>query len=1144
MKIKLTNASFINRNRLLKTIMRTFIFLFCSFIFASIPNNVISQNSKIEIKEDKVLTVDEVFDLIMEQTDYKFFYEEGTFKGYPKVNIKKGTLKTSKLLRRSLSEGDFEVTLTSNNAILIKEKQKIDIFENKQEFEVSGVITDQSGQPLPGANILEKGTNNGTQTDFDGKFSLKVSSKDAILVVSYIGFSTQEVVIDNRATINLTLREDAAALDEVVVVGYGTSTKRSLISSVSQVDATELGNIPITNITQGLAGRSPGLVIKANGGGIGKRSQITIRGGQTPLVVIDGIIRSYDDFVNIMPDDIQDFSILKDASATAVYGSRAANGILQITTKKGKSKDSKPTFNYSANFNMATPHIFPEKLGSYDRAFHINEGQRFAGLSPIYSDEDLQKYRDQSDPWNFPDVDHQKAVLKDFAPEQKHNLSFSGGNELNSYYVSLGFIDQGSLYRSNSNWLKRTNFRLSQSSTIKSIGLKTTAQIDGYLEKKEHPFSSSASGYGQIFGHIQNKRPWEIIQNKNGLLYNVGDNPLQEISDDNGYLRNGDKMINALLGLEWELPWVEGLSLKTTGNYNYRVQDTKNWRQNAPVYDLEGTEPVPSPVKPQLYIGTGISHRYTMQHFIDYNTKFDDHSINALLGYEYSYGFGASNWLSRQNYNFPIDQIGAGPVDSSQNGGGESESGRAGLIGQLKYSYLNKYFLEGSFRRDGSDNFPEDNRWGLFFSTSLGWSVADEAFFKPLVEKNIFNTFKLRASYGEVGLDNWGDPGNPYYLGRFEYLPSYALNERAYVINGQIVPGFSEGGIPSPAITWFTSTQIDYGVDFSSLNNRLSGSVDYFYYETEGFLYAPSALDVGYTAPLGTGFPKISTDGEHRRAGWEFQLGWSDYVGDLKYEIGGNFTHFNQLWASDPTQSLDAIKNPYLRTVQQVGYWGTGYNSLGYYNGNNDIINSPKRNASFDLTRGDLKYEDFNGDGVLDGQDFQRIGSNQFPRANYGIYLNLDYKGFFFDCLLQGATSFDMYLGSVLRLNDAQSGSTPVYEFQTDYWTPDNTDAKFPRLAPNAGLNGNNNNVTSDFYLVDGQYIRLKDLKIGYDLTKWDWFNNNFEFFTKCQLVASGQNLFTISEAKKYGLDPENASTNNYAYPLERVLSLSFNIGF
>ena len=465
-------------------------------------------------------------------------------------------------------------------------------------------------------------------------------------------------------------------------------------------------------------------------------------------------------------------------------------------------------------------------------------------------------------------------------------------------------------------------------------------------------------------------------------------------------------------------------------------------------------------------------------------------------------------------------------------GGGESENGRAGVVGQVKYNYAKRYFVEGSMRHDASDLFPKDRRWGTFFSGSFGWILSDEVFMKTLKERHIFDLLKLRGSYGEVGLDSG--------VGRFAYLPSYNLNNTSYVIDGKFYQGFSEGDIPSSDITWYTTKQTDIGFDFESLRNRLYGSFDYFFYKTTGYLTAPDPLEVGYTAPLGKSLPKVLSNKEHRRAGYEVQLGWKDNIGELKYSVSVNTTFFDQLWANNPDESLENRKNPYLRTTQQVGYYGTGYRTLGYYQDANDVYNNPKRVNSHHLTGGDIKYEDFNGDGKIDGADFARIGKNGFPRANYGINLGVSYKAFSFNMLLQGATRFDIYLGSTILGQSANAGTTPFYEFQLDYWRPDNTGAKFPRLVSSHSVNGNNNVASSDHWLINGAYLRLKDFSISYDLKKAAL--KDYKWIYAMKLTLSGQNVFTISEATKYGMDPEIVNSDFFGYPNERMFSLGLNV--
>lgn len=1016
--------------------------------------------------------------------------------------------------------------------------RKSGITITEQSKTVTGMVLDEKGESIIGATVKIKGNNTGTITDLNGAFSIAVRAGE-ILEISYIGYSTQTSKAGN-SPLRIILVEDSKALDEIVVVGYGTSTKRSMISSVSTVDAKQMEALPVANMTQGLAGRSRGLIVVGNGGGVNKIQNISIRGGATPLVVIDGVIREFNDFVTLAPEDVEALSILKDASATAVYGARATNGILQVTTKRGKT--GRPTIEYSFNQSWSQPAIWSDKLDSWERAEYANTARKNDGLGKTYSPEAIQAMKDGSDPLNYGNTDWRNLVLNKWAPQSKHNIQMTGGTESNNYFISLGNIHQNSLYKNNNHYMDRTNFRLSQSSTIESIGLKTTASIDGYSESTTHPFTSTANGYYQVFSHIQNKSPLEPGVNNWGLPYNSSDNPVGETAEDTGYTRRKKNNINGNLAIEWSLPWVSGLKLRANGNYRYYVETGKDWRKDPGLYNWDSKDPIVANT-PNLSHFTKTSFGYTMQYLAEYNKTFGKHGLTALAGFECTYGESDEYGEGRTNFRFPIDQMYVGPADTQTNYGSEGESGRAGWIGQVKYNYDNRYFFEASIRYDGSDNFPKDKRWGTFYSASAGWTVSDEAFMETLRERQILNLLKLRASYGQVGLDNWGDGSNPYHLGRFEYLNSYSYSSKGAVINGIYVPAFYEGGIPSPNITWFTTDQVNLGFDFGSLNNRLYGSFDYFYYCTTGFLYAPDPLKVGYTAPLGQALPRISTDGELRRGGFEFQLGWKDRIGDFTYDIAGNFTKYSEFWNRQPTEAATTLMNPYIRSTQEYGYYGAMFTNQGYYKDANDVYNSVKRESSYNITGGDLKYKDVNGDGKIDGNDNLRLGRSSRPRSNYGINLALGYQGWSLNVLFQGAPAFDMYAGDALRMSSGQIAGMPViYGFQGDVWTPDNTEARFPRLMSSPGLNGTNNYQYSDFWLINGAYIRLKDFNLSYDFKHK--LLKNVNWLSRASLAFSGQNIFTISDVTKYGLDPENSSMENYGYPNERVFAISVNLGF
>ena len=1012
--------------------------------------------------------------------------------------------------------------LSDSNSVLVSQQQN----------NVRGNVLDQNGEPLIGVSVVVQGTSIGTITDFDGNFELE-AKEGSVLEISYIGYVTQRVKV-GKTPLKIQLKEDSRQLDEVVVVGYSTTSKRDLIASVSTVKADQMSNIPVTNIAQGLAGRAPGLIVQASGGGINSTPSISIRGGGDPIYVIDGVIRSAADFRNLSPDDIEAMSILKDASATAVYGSRATNGIMQVTTKKGKVGTNNVEYDFNMSFSQ--PSIWPEKMNTYERAKYANISKENDGLSPTFNEEALEAFRTGSDPLNFANTNWRKLVLNDWAPQSKHTVRINGGSEKNQYYASLSHIDQNSLYKNDNHWMKRTNFRLAQSTVFDAIGLRVNTAIDGYRQKTTHPFTSTSSGYYTVFSHINDRPARYPGVNKYGLPYNSTDNPVAETAKDAGYVRSLENVINGKGELIWSLPWVDGLKLRAASNYRYYSNTNKNWRKDAGQYDWESDAPVYAN-KPELSHTASSGYSFTNQMFAEYSKQFGNHNVSGLVGFEQYYEKGESYGMKRTNYPFDIDQVGVGDANSQTNSGSEAELGRAAWIGQLKYNYKNRYYVEGSMRYDGSDRFAPGKRWGAFFSGSLGWVVTEENFMQPLVEKNILNSLKLRASYGETGLDE--------SAGRFEYMTSYNYNGYAYVVDGKYTPGFTEGNLASPDLTWYTTKQFDFGFDFASLNNRLYGSFDYFYYSTKGYLVAPKGDSYLNTA-LGVGLPRVKSNSEQRRAGVEFQFGWRDNIGAFKYDIATNFTYFDSLWALDENEGESSRMNPYQRSQQQKGYYGLLYHNLGYYTSAEDVYNSVGFVSAYNsgyLTAGDIRYQDTNGDGKIDSADARRLGKAGKPRGQFGININLEYKGFYLSTLFQGSTSFNMYVAGGLAMQTGQSSDMPVaYDYQTDFWTPNNRDAQYPRLMSNTGLNQNNNYASSDFWLIDGAYLRMKDFQFGYDF-KYSLLKN-VSWLSRCKMGISGQNIFTISEATKYGMDPEPSDTNYYGYPVERVLALTLNLGF
>jgi TonB-linked SusC/RagA family outer membrane protein len=1105
--------------------MRISLFLVLVSTLQIVAGNSYSQTTRLTLGMKNV-SIKDVLSQIEEQTHLYFLYDNGLIDVQKKVDVVVQNESVDVILDKLFGEGKV-ISVIRDRHIILTPADKAVI---QQQLKVSGRVTDSSGAPMPGVTVIVKNTTSGVITDAEGRYSILHVPADATLAFSFVGMKSQEIPIAGKTEINVKMIEEAIGIDEVVAIGYGTTTKRQLISAVSTVDPEKLQNLPIPTLGDGLAGRTAGIIVNTQGGGPGKSPTVSIRGGGTPLVVIDGIVTDYDDFKNINPNDIENFSVLKDAEATAIYGARAGNGILLINTKRGKADRLSVRYDYSYTFTEPTQ--LPKKLSSYERALVRNEALKNDGQPPYYSDEIVQKYKDQSDPYNYPNTDWQKLTLKEYAPEQRHNLTITGGNDKTQFYTSVSFYDQGTLYKFNTNWLKRYNYRMNVTNYLEKIKLKTVASIYGTIQKERYPWSQYSNGYWQTWGHIQHRSPMDLAYTDLGLYSAQGDHPIVEIDPRSGYQLPESRNVNGMLNFEWTVPFMDGLKIKSISTYRLNDWRQKSWMATAPQYPLGSKIPAPSnPSRLMKNSTTGYS--YTLQNLAEYQQIFfENHLVTLTLGYEQSYSFSDNFWASREGYTLPVDQFIAGPTTNLKNGATEKEEGRAGYVGRLSYSFKNKYFIEGSIRHDGSDWFPKDKRWGTFYSGSAGWLISDEAFMKDLNERNIVNFLKLRGSYGMIGQIEG--------ISRFQYLTGYNLVERAYVVNGSWKQGFTEGPLVSPDISWYSLNSSNIGFDFASLGSRLSGSFDYFYNRTTGYLASPS--DVGYTDPLGISLPTVQSDGAFRRAGFDFTLNYKNKIGELSYQLGVNYTYFDQLWEKNPYEDLATLKNPASRTTHQTGYWGNGYVNLGYYTSAEDVMNSPRRLSSVDLVPGDIKYKDIDGNGIIDGSDFVRIGHNSFPRGNYGINLDLRYHGWFMNTLIQGSSKRDMYFGDVLRGQNIQTDFIPVYRFQMDYWTPDNTGALYPRLISNPSINGQNNSVTSDFWLLRAGYVRLKTLQVGYDFR--NLLRSHIPFVTDCSLVFTATNLLTISKANKYYIDPENGDTNNYDYPVMRGYSFSIIVGF
>ncbi len=1111
------------RSKLILTMKLTFLMVIIACL--NVSAKVFSQE-KLSF-DMKNMQLSKALKLIEKQSSFRFVYSptEGPFNKQISVKVNKAPI--SDILDQLLEGTSLVYSIEGDNLVTISSRGKL-----LKDITITGVVVDTAGIPLPGVSVSVKGVKGlGFMTDGAGKFSLKVPENSTI-VFTTIGYKTVEMPA-STSPMKIVMLNSSNNLDEVVVQAFGSTTKRKTTGAISTIDFEKVAQLPVASINDAIAGRAQGIIVTTTTGAPGTKSTISIRGSsKPPLYVIDNIIRTQSDFQNINPNDVETYSILKDAEATALYGVSAGNGVIIVTTKQGK--DGKINVNYSFNQIFSQPTLFPKKVSSYEQLKATNDVYASEGLPLPTPVPDLEKYRTGADPINFPNTDWQSLTLKDFAPEMRHDFSVTSGTKQLTYYAALSYYDQGSNLRTDQNYNRRTTYRLNTTSYFDKINLKVTTGLDGYVENNIQP----SVGYGGVYSHIQNKRPSQLANNEFGLpSNNTTDNPVQELDPKSGYAKGISRVFNGNLALEYSAPFLSGLKFKASGNYNLRNSIGKNWNVLAPTYANGSTSPIYSN-PPDLTNSRSEGKSITLQGFVTYNKTFGDHAVDFTGGYEQQQHTIGSLSGTRTQYQILFDQIVAGPTANQSINGAEynyyTDNGnvfgaRAGYIGRLGYTYKSKYTVEGVVRRDGSDLFVPGKQWGTFYALSGGYNISEESFMQSLKDKHIFDFLKLRGSYGLTG--------NSDDIAAYQYVSGYGITPIGWIVDGKPVQGTSEpANLPSINYSWQTIKNRNLGIDFASMNNRLNGTVDYFYSRTTGFVTS----DPRFAQTLGIGLPPINfVEGANRKEGAEFHLDWNDKVNSFTYKVGVNYTFFNTLTERTAQDSEADMKNPYTRGSGAPGtYFGLGYQSLGIYGSNSDWMNGAHIINANNVQAGDLKYLDANGDGQIDGNDQRRIGKNTMPRSNYGITFDLGYKGFSFSAVVQGSGDRDRYLGDVLQGSSTQGYL--LYGFQQDYWRPDNTNSIFPRQTSSPSANGNNNIQNSDFWIVKSKYVRLKYLQFGYDFKQGVLKNSPFQ---QLRLYVSGTNLLSDSKSQKYFIDPES-NTNNYNYPVQRTLSFGVTAGF
>ncbi|MDC1719449.1 TonB-dependent receptor [Phocaeicola vulgatus] len=1108
-------------NRIYKIMKITLTLVFVS-IFSMFAGNIHSQNARITFTKNNA-TLESVLNEIENQTDYLFIINSN-IDTHQKVSVRADDTPVSKVLDELFHDTEIHYTMEGSHIVLSNKPQPAIL---QQTRKITGRILDENGEPLIGVSVMLKGTSNGTITNIDGDYTLSGDITDkSVLEVTYIGMKKQEITVGNRTRINITMTSDNEMLDEVIVVGYGTQRKGNLTGSVSAIKSEKLTIAPIGNVTNALAGQLPGLIVKQTSGIPGSDgSTLRIRGFDAPLVIVDGI---EGDFNNIDASQIESISILKDGAAS-IYGARAGNGVILVTTKRGI--DSKPVISLNTSFTLQgqTNVIKPGSSGQraeWLREEHINKGLPMEQVP--YTEEQIQKYYNGTDP-NYLNSDWYDAVIRDWAPQQNHNLSIRGGSNKIKYYGYIGYNDQETIVKTGGGSYKRYNV---QSNIDAKITDRLSFTLDMLLTKENQFFPTVGSGFGHsnFWSIIYDSDPRYPIYlpDRSKLSYgglSYGNALFASNTNLGGYSDTDKNRIRANGGLIYEFKYVKGLKAKMSisydtynQNYKYFNKQGKFYSYNidSDTYTFERASQDPTGVTEVFGRGYSLTQQYSLQYERLFKEK---HRVSALALFE-TIDYNDKNVeTGRTGFMSTIlDQLFAGNGTTSFNNGWESEMGRASWVGRINYSYMDKYLIETILRADASAKFPQNSRWGYFPSVSLGWVLSQESFMKSL---KAIDNIKLRASYGESGNDN---------VGSFKYLAGYAF-DGSYKIGDEIKSGLYAVGLANPILTWETMKIYNGGIDLSFFNRKLYGTVDAFYRVRDGI---PGSRSVSLPSSFGAELPLENLNSIDTR-GWELNLGTSGNFGNFMYDISGNLSWARSKWRkydepiySDPDQE---------RIYKREGRWTDvryGYISDGLFTSQVEIealdFTYKDLNGNSSLRPGDIKYVDLNGDKVLDWKDQKEIGKGTLPTWTYGFNMNFKYHGFDLSALFQGAFGYTTYIDLT------KAASTLKYD---NRWTEKENNPNSLVARPGGA---STNKYYSDFNNHNTAYLRLKNLSIGYELPKGLVSKAGIQ---QLRIYIAGTNLFTLSSLHKYGVDPEvPEGSPAYYYPQQRTLSVGLNLSF
>ncbi|MGQ8335856.1 TonB-dependent receptor [Sunxiuqinia sp. A32] len=1126
-------------------LMRLSIFLFFAFII-TVQAKSFSQTSKLTLDISNAKLID-VLNEIEEQTEY-YFYFNMELDNYRVTRVDAKDQNIDKVLDLILNDLGLEYEIV-DRYIVIKRSNSDGSESNNlnalQQKAISGLVTDGTGAPLPGVTVVVKGTATGTITDFDGKYTLKNVPEEAVLVFSFVGMKTQELSVSGKSSLDVVMAEDAIGIEEVVAVGYGVQKKATLTGSVAAVKGDEIVATKNENAQNMLTGKISGVRVTQRTAEPGAfHNNFDIRAMGSPLIIIDGIPRSEQDFQRLDPNDIDNMSVLKDASA-AIYGVRAANGVVLVTTKRGAN--NKLEMNYSGSFTWQIPSGLPATVNVPDYMTLRNERSmhNVNGGAPIYTQEQMDEYLNGT----RQGTDWYDLVFSDYAPQTMHNLNATGGNERTTFYVGLGYQYQEGFFKSSDLTYNKYNIRSNISTKI-TDNLTLDVNLNLIMDEQDRPNVDSwwiIRGFWRQGAHIPAYANNDPTKPYHGLI--EGDNPISFMNKDLvGFKTYNKKWVQPAASLKYDIPGVKGLYVKGLFSYDYYVSSDNLFKKEYTQYRYDEasdtyetfTRQSPNTIKRESYFRT----QMLSQTSINYNGTFDKHDVGAIAIWE-TQKRTSDNFSAQRNLVLPLPYLFAGEAEgqlATMNSGENAlyEDSNLALAGRLNYAYDDKYLAEFLFRYDGSSRFGTGHQWGFFPAASLGWRISEEGFFENSSTLAFVDQLKLRASYGKTGDDN---------AARYQFISGYnypTSSDRrnftgGYVFDGSFNASADNKGIPNELITWYTSNTFDVGVDFVGWNGLLGVTVDYFSRNREGLL---ATRDGGIPTVVGASLPDENLNSD-RTYGYDLEVSHRNQIRNFSYNVKGilSLARVKRLYVErgDIGSSWSNWKNNQNDRLQGVHM---GYNGAGRFESWEDIWSSPVYIGRGTIV-GDYAYEDWNGDGEINGNDAHPIRYNQYPWMNFSFIFDASYKDFDLNFLLQGSAMSSTKYGEQLREPLWGNGNSSAMQQFMDRWHPvdPNADPYDPATEWVPGrfaYTGTLPDYNSSFNAENGAYLRLKSVELGYTLPSELMSKTGIK---NLRLYVNAYNLFTLTKVDY--MDPEhNDETYGYLYPLNKTVSVGLNVKF